>query len=76
MRDFQSREKAQVIAEKLKIYAQAQRLMILSSLVEGEKSLTNVFNVFYQADSKVWWFESKFGQLVQASTFLIVQCLR
>jgi DNA-binding transcriptional ArsR family regulator len=42
MREFQSREKAQAVAEKLKTYAQAQRLMILSSLLEGEKTVSEI----------------------------------
>jgi hypothetical protein len=42
MRELQSREKAQAVAEKLKTYAQAQRLMILSSLLEGEKTVSEI----------------------------------
>ncbi len=42
MRELQSKEKAQAVAEKLKTYAQAQRLMILSSLLEGEKTVSEI----------------------------------
>lgn len=42
MRIFQSRENALAIAEKLKIYAQAQRLMILSCLLDGEKTVSEI----------------------------------
>ncbi len=41
----QSRELAGVVAEKLKVYAQPQRLMILSCLLEGERTVAQVDEV-------------------------------
>jgi DNA-binding transcriptional ArsR family regulator len=39
---YRSRERANEAAEKLKVYAQPQRLMILSSLLEGEKTVGEI----------------------------------
>ncbi len=39
---FQSRELANAATEKLKIYAQPQRLMILSHLLEGERTVSEI----------------------------------
>lgn len=39
---WQSREQADVAADKLRKFAQAQRLMILSLLLDGEKSVTEI----------------------------------
>lgn len=38
----QSRERATEIAERLKIFAQPQRLMILSSLLSGERTVGDI----------------------------------
>jgi DNA-binding transcriptional ArsR family regulator len=40
---YESRERANEAAEKLKIYAQPQRLMILSRLLEGEHTVGEIF---------------------------------
>ena len=39
---FESRARADTAAEKLKIYAQPQRLMILSYLLRGESSVSDI----------------------------------
>lgn len=39
---YQSREIADAITEKLRIYAQPQRLMILSYLLQGEKTVSDI----------------------------------
>lgn len=39
---FQSRALADAMAEKLRVYAQPQRLMILSYLLEGEKTVGQI----------------------------------
>jgi DNA-binding transcriptional ArsR family regulator len=39
---YQSRELATNIAEKLKVYAQPQRLMILSCLLRGERNVAEI----------------------------------
>lgn len=39
---WQSREQADYAADKLRKFAQSQRLMILSLLLEGEKSVTEI----------------------------------
>ena len=39
---YQSRERADTAADKLKIYAQSQRLMILSYLLQGEKTVSDI----------------------------------
>lgn len=39
---FQSRALADAMAEKLRVYAQPQRLMILSCLLEGEKTVGQI----------------------------------
>lgn len=39
---FESRERADAATEKLKIYAQPQRLMILSYLLRGESSVSEI----------------------------------
>lgn len=39
---WQSREQADIAADKLRKFAQPQRLMILSLLLEGEKSVTEI----------------------------------
>ena len=40
---YESRERANEAAEKLKIYAQPQRLMILSRLLDGEHTVGEIF---------------------------------
>jgi DNA-binding transcriptional ArsR family regulator len=40
---YESRERAVEAAEKLKIYAQPQRLMILSRLLDGEHTVGEIF---------------------------------
>ncbi|WP_373490611.1 ArsR/SmtB family transcription factor [Parasphingorhabdus sp.] len=39
---FESRDRADVATEKLKVYAQPQRLMILSYLLRGESSVSDI----------------------------------
>lgn len=39
---FESRELATAVADKLKVYAQPQRLMILSCLLAGERTVTDI----------------------------------
>ena len=39
---YESRELASQIAEKLKVYAQPQRLMILSCLLRGERNVAEI----------------------------------
>lgn len=39
---FESRELAAEIADKLRVYAQPQRLMILSCLLRGERTVTEI----------------------------------
>lgn len=39
---YQSREIADAITEKIRIYAQPQRLMILSYLLQGEKTVSDI----------------------------------
>ncbi|MDA3858251.1 MAG: metalloregulator ArsR/SmtB family transcription factor [Roseovarius sp.] len=39
---FESREHADAATEKLKVYAQPQRLMILSYLLRGENTVSNI----------------------------------
>ena len=39
---WQSRAQADIAADKLRRFAQPQRLMILSLLLEGEKSVTEI----------------------------------
>ena len=39
---YESREKAGKAADKLKIYAQPQRLMILSCLLRGERTVSEI----------------------------------
>ena len=39
---FESREQADAATEKLKIFAQPQRLMILSYLLRGESSVSDI----------------------------------
>jgi len=39
---FESRELATIVAEKLKVYAQPQRLMILSCLLGGERNVAEI----------------------------------
>jgi len=42
---YQSRELAAEIAEKLRVYAQPQRLMILSCLLRGERTVAEIGDV-------------------------------
>lgn len=39
---YESRELAAAVAEKLKVYAQPQRLMILSCLLNGERNVAEI----------------------------------
>ena len=39
---FESRDRADAATEKLKVYAQPQRLMILSCLLRGESSVSDI----------------------------------
>ncbi len=39
---FESRDRADAATEKLKVYAQPQRLMILSYLLRGERSVSDI----------------------------------
>jgi DNA-binding transcriptional ArsR family regulator len=39
---FESRDQADTATEKLKVYAQPQRLMILSYLLRGENTVSNI----------------------------------
>ncbi|HQT39162.1 MAG TPA: metalloregulator ArsR/SmtB family transcription factor, partial [Acidocella sp.] len=39
---YESREAANAATEKLKIYAQPQRLMILSNLIAGERTVSEI----------------------------------
>ncbi|GAC1576024.1 MAG: hypothetical protein NVS3B5_07330 [Sphingomicrobium sp.] len=39
---FSSRPSADIAAERMKIYAQPQRLMILSRLIEGERTVSEI----------------------------------
>jgi DNA-binding transcriptional ArsR family regulator len=39
---YESRERADIAADKLKIYAQPQRLMILSYLLRGERTVSDI----------------------------------
>ncbi|MEH6790843.1 ArsR/SmtB family transcription factor [Parasphingorhabdus sp.] len=39
---FESRDRAEMASEKLKVYAQPQRLMILSFLLTGEASVSEI----------------------------------
>tara|TARA_R110000850_G_scaffold7676_21_gene28035 strand:+ start:234 stop:632 length:399 start_codon:yes stop_codon:yes gene_type:complete len=39
---FESRDRADAATEKLKVYAQPQRLMILSFLLRGERSVSDI----------------------------------
>ena len=39
---FESRDRAVKAADKLKVYAQPQRLMILSSLLRGERTVSEI----------------------------------
>jgi len=39
---WQSREQAELAAEKIKAFSQPQRLMILSRLLDGERSVTEI----------------------------------
>ena len=41
---FESRDRADAATEKLKVYAQPQRLMILSYLLRGESSVSDIDN--------------------------------
>ncbi|MEJ6595198.1 metalloregulator ArsR/SmtB family transcription factor [Parasphingorhabdus sp.] len=40
---FESRDRADAATEKLKVYAQPQRLMILSYLLRGESSVSEIY---------------------------------
>lgn len=39
---FESRDRAVIAADKLKVYAQPQRLMILSCLLRGERTVSEI----------------------------------
>ena len=42
---FEDRDTANIIAEKLKVFAQPQRLMILSCLLRGERNVSEIGDV-------------------------------